>query len=355
MYEDLFLFRWEELPSVTEKFPGTGGFIRRQPEDFRVTELPSYLPQGSGSHTYVRVRKRVLATRDLVTALLHQGLREQEIGVAGLKDKFAVTEQWLSVPNRHAEALAALEQLPGVSILEVSRHKNKLGIGHLRGNRFRIVIRDAEAGAAQRAAAVLAHLKRTGVPNYFGPQRFGRYGTNALDGLRLLRGERVPGGRQLKRFFLSALQSLIFNALLARRITRGLFDRVVVGDWARKHLTGGTFLVEDESEAARAQALEISATLPLYGRRVRLSTGEAGSLEGRVLERYSLSWQDFGNRRGDRRLSRLSLGEVELGGSDEALILTFTLPKGAYATTLLREVMKTAVDEPQLVSQESNA
>lgn len=342
-------FRWSDLPSPTADLPGTGGRIRRRPDDFRVEEVPAYLPQGSGSHLYLEVEKRDLTTRDLVAALMRHGLRENEIGVAGLKDKNAVTVQWISVPRRSEAAADALEALAGVRVLERSYHRNKLGIGHLRGNRFVVSIRDIDdrAEAADRARAVVQALRERGAPNYFGPQRFGRFGNNAVDGLRVLRGESVPGGHRLRRFFVSALQSLLFNALLAERIDEGLFGSVVTGDWARKHDTGGVFRVEDGAlESPRAARMEISATLPLYGRRVRLSDGEAGTLESRILERYGLRWSAFGSRRGDRRPSRLLLEDVEIREDDGALVVAFMLPKGSYATVVLRELMKVEVDAP---------
>jgi len=342
-------FRWSDLPSVTEELPGTGGRIRQRPDDFRVEEVPAYLPQGSGSHLFLQVEKRNLTTRDLVAALMRHGLRENEIGVAGLKDKSAVTVQWISVPKRSEASAAALEALPGVRVLERAYHRNKLGIGHLRGNRFVVRIRDVDDAtvAPERARAVLQALAERGAPNYFGPQRFGRFGNNAVDGLKVLGGERVPGGHRLRRFFVSALQSLLFNALLAERIENGLYRSVVTGDWARKHDTGGVFRVEDGAlESPRAARLEISATLPLYGRRVRLSDDEAGEIESGILERYGLRWAAFGSRRGDRRPSRLVLEDVEVRDDDGALAVAFMLPKGSYATVVLRELMKVDVDAP---------
>lgn len=341
------LFRWSELPLITAALPGVGGIVRSVADDFRVEEIPAYLPEGRGSFLYLLVEKRGLTTRDLVLALTARGLKESEVGVAGLKDKAAVTVQWLSLPKREAEAVAALEQLPGVRILERSYHRNKLGIGHLHGNRFVVRIRGVGPDAAARAQPILAALAAEGVPNYFGPQRFGRYGANALDGLRALAGERLPGGPRLQRFFVSALQSLIFNRLLASRIAAGLYARVVTGDWARKHDTGGTFLVEDgEAESARAQRFEISATLPLYGRRVQRSTGDAGALEGIVLDGLGLRWSSFGSRRGDRRSSRVRLADASVRPFEGGLELAFSLPKGSYATVVLRELTKLDVDAP---------
>ena len=342
---DAFTFRWSDLPPLTYALPGTGGVIRRRLEDFTVDEVPLYLPEGGGSHAYAWVEKRGLTTRDLVVALMRAGVAERSVGVAGLKDKHAVTRQWLSVPNAQAEALETLEALEGVRVLERSRHRNKLGMGHLLGNRFTVRVRGAEDDALTRAQEVLAALQKQGVPNYFGPQRFGRFGTNAVDGLKLVRGEWVPGGHRLKRFFISALQSLLFNDLLARRIRDGLYTRVLTGDWARKHSTGGTFLVEDGNvESPRAEALDISPTLPLWGKKVRVSGGEAGALEEETLGRFGLRWVDFTSRKGSRRMTRVLLEDVSLEGTEDGYTLSFGLPKGAFATTVLREVMKVEVD-----------
>lgn len=341
-------FRWSDLPTVTPDLPGAGGRVRADPEDFVVRELPLYLPSGAGSHAYARVEKVGWTTRDLQRSLIAAGIAPQHIGVAGLKDKVARTEQWLSVPRRHeAEAWAALEAMPGVRLLETGRHPNKLGVGHLRGNAFRVRVRDVGPEGAERVRRVAARIAASGVPNYLGPQRFGRFGRNAVDGWRLVRGERVHGDVRLQRFFVSALQSQVFNLLLAGRLRDGLFERVIAGDWARKHATGGTFEVVDaEIETPRVAALEISATLPLHGKKVRLSGGDAGEREARVLEALGLRWTDLVRRHGDRRITRIVGAHVEVEAADGDLWLAFELPKGSYATTLLRELLKVDVDAP---------
>ena len=341
------VFRWDRLPSVSDDLPGTAGTIRAVPDDFRVTEIPAYLPEGRGSHLYLRVRKRGRTTRDLVVALRDRGVPDARVGVAGLKDKHAVTEQWLSLPWAEREAADALTALDGVEILETSRHRNKLGVGHLHGNRFEILLREVDGDAAGRAHAKLARLAEVGVPNYFGPQRFGRYGRNVVDGLRLLAGETVSGDRRLQRFFLSAVQSWIFNELLAGRIRDGLYRQVLTGDWARRHDTGGTFLVEDgEVETPRAACLEISALLPLHGRKVRLSAGEPGRRERDALAALGVEWTALTGRRGDRRPTRVIAEDAEVEAVPDGVWLRFTLPKGAYATSLLREVSGLHVDAP---------
>ncbi|MDR9391088.1 MAG: tRNA pseudouridine(13) synthase TruD [Trueperaceae bacterium] len=346
------IFAWDALPSLRGARPGTGGRIRSVPEDFVVVERPAYLPAGRGSHLYLRVRKRGLATRDLVRTLVEAGVPENRIGVAGLKDKHAVTEQWLSLPWAQRAAADVLAEREGVEVLETSRHANKLGIGHLHGNRFTVVVRDVAPDAEARARAILDDVVARGLPNYVGPQRFGRFGRNAVDGRALLRGETVPGDRRLHRFFVNALQSWIFNDVLAARIRDGHFASLVSGDWARKVATGGTFRVDDpDVERPRAAAFEITALLALHGRKVRISSDEAGRYERAALARAGVRWEDLRGRRGDRRPSRVAVGDVALEGFEDdagrpALRLAFDLPKGAYATSLLREVTGLPVDAP---------
>jgi tRNA pseudouridine13 synthase len=339
-----FRFSWDELPALTADLPGSGGLIRTAIDDFMVSEVPLYEPSGTGSHAYALVEKRGLTTKDLVVALGQAGVNEKNVGVAGLKDKYALTRQWLSVPNASAGAFEALEGMEGVVVLARSRHKNKLAIGHLRGNLFEIRVREAEASKAQ---AILERLRALGLPNYFGPQRFGRFGSNAVDGFKLLRGEAVSGDHRLKRFFVSALQSHLFNHLLAMRLRRGIFNKLVRGDWAKKHDTGGVFLVEDaEAESPRAERFAVSATVPLYGKKVKESSYEAGELEREIMAYFGLSWLDFRGRHGDRRLSRIKLEDATLIPHDDGYTVKIFLPKGVFATSLLRELMKVEVDAP---------
>ena len=334
-------FSWQELPAITAGLPGTGGETRVEIEDFAVTEVPSYLPSGCGPHAYALVEKRGLTTRDLVSALRREGVPERDVGVAGLKDKYAVTRQWLSVPDEFAAHLKALDGLDGVRVLEISSHKNKLRMGHLQGNSFEVRVRHPVADWLPHAEAVIARLKSFGLPSYFGPQRFGRFNSNAIDGLRLLRGETVTGDRRMRRYLLNALQSQLFNRLLKRRIELGAFAHVLSGDMAQKHDTGGVFRVEEvDKESVRAERLEISATLPLYGKNVQVSDGDAGKLDRETLEYFAISAEDFDLIPGSRRISRVRLDDVLLEAADDGYIVRFTLPKGAFATCLLRELTK---------------
>lgn len=329
---------FDALPYLTEDLPGTGEKIRAELEHFQVEEVPAYLPSGEGEHLYLFVEKRGLTTRDLVERLTALGVPEVGIGVAGLKDKYAVTRQWLSIPARYEKALQGFEEPGKIRILKTDRHKNKLRTGHLKGNRFRIFVQGAEA---EKAGAILKRLKEKGLPNYYGPQRFGLYGKNPEKGLKLIRKKKGRGRPWLKRFLIGSVQSLIFNEYLAERLRQGLYDRFLKGDIAKKHATGGEFLVEDpDRENPRAKALEISATGPLFGKKYFEAEGESRAFEDQILARFDLSREDFSARRGARRPIRVPMDEAEVEPAEGGVWLSFFLPKGSYATSLLREVMK---------------
>ena len=304
---DEFRFDWTVLPAITESLPGTGGTIRTCPEDFVVSELSRFPPSGEGEFAYAYVEKRGLNTHDLLATLRDHGVPYNDIGVAGLKDRNALTRQWLSVPAAKEKCLDALDEMDGVRVLETSRHDRRLRRGSLSGNRFEVRVRDPEADWKERAERIVERLGRAGLPNYFGPQRFGRFNSNAIDAVRLLRGEKVPGGRRLNELFVSALQAHLFNWNLKRRIESGVYDRVLAGDRARRHDSGGMFIVGDAAaESARAQRLEISAVLPLYGRKVSGGLEEAAAMEEETLRRFGLRRSDFRRlTRGDWRISRV--------------------------------------------------
>lgn len=339
--DDKLRFSWEDLPAASAHLPGTGGVLRASVEDFIVEEIPSYLPSGAGPHAYAFIEKRGMTTQDVVSALADASVPRGSVGFAGQKDKYAVARQWVSVPSDHAPAFQALDSVDGVWVLETSRHRNKLGLGHLRGNRFSVRVRNPRADWEAAAESVLAHLRQVGVPNYFGPQRFGSFNTNIADGLRLISGERMRIDRRMQRFYKSALQSHLFNRLLKIRMERGLYEAVLTGERAQRHDSGGMFVVDDgESESKRARRLEISAALPLFGRKVRISNGDAGVIEERVLSEFRLEYAQFRGIPGARRISRLRLDDAALTPTDDGYIVEFTLPKGAYATSVMRELMK---------------
>ena len=337
-----FRFDWSLLPLVTDALPGTGGLTFLEPEDFVVSELAWQTPSGNGEFAYAYVEKCNLNTHDLVSSLRERGVPHNDIGIAGLKDRFAVTRQWVSVPGRFSADLESLDQMDGVRVLKTSRHEERLRRGRLRGNRFEVRVRDPIAEWRERTNDILIRLENAGLPNYFGPQRFGRFNSNAIDAVRMMRGEKVPGGRGLNQFFISALQAHLFNWNLKTRIESGVYEQVLTGDRARRHDTGGMFLVGDGAvESERAMRLEISALLPLYGRKVAGGLEAAAKHEEAILERFGLRRSEFRRHtRGAWRISRVRPEDVEIRSCPGGFAIEFTLPGGSYATTFLRELMK---------------
>jgi tRNA pseudouridine13 synthase len=316
--------------------------IRADPADFQVDEIPAYEPQGAGDHLFIHFRKTGLNTIDAVRHLARAlSVPDRDAGYAGMKDRHAVTTQWASFPfgrgREEAEALALA--LPGIDILAARRHGNKLKTGHLRGNRFTLVLRDVAEPAA--LGARLERLGATGVPNAFGPQRYGRDGANVERAVAWLSGRaRPPRGKKERRLLVSALQSRLFDKVLARRA----FDSILPGDLAYKHDSGGIFLVAEGAEHAgaveRAAVGEICATGPMFGSRMRWPSGEPERIEREVLAEelgdLTLLERAGSLAEGARRPLVLRVGELRVTdvGSDR-LTVSFVLPKGGYATTVL--------------------
>lgn len=445
------------LPYLTSGLPGIGGAIKRHDEDFVVEEAPLYPASGDGTHIYFQIEKRGLPTLAAIHHIARAlGRGPHEVGYAGLKDAHGVTRQWLSIEHEDSQRIAEL-RLGRVAVLQTTRHRNKIKLGHLAGNRFMIRIRPEDSAsreaeiskagpgarrepAARSAAAVqeplvsadtsgecrlrqtsaiLDVLQARGVPNYFGPQRFGARGDNADIGRAILRGDfdealalmlgrpgpydhgparrarelfdagdfaaaaqawprgvfaqqaRVcramakSGGhakkafgvvdRTLQRLYVSAFQSDLFNQVLARRVEN--IDRVLTGDLAWKHANGACFRVEDEAaEQARCATFEISPTGPLFGKRMTEAGGEQGRMEAAVLAnagltREQLDARAFGKLDGARRPLRVPLHigtqepspvSAEVGHDEHGpyVALAFSLPAGAYATSVIREVCK---------------
>lgn len=343
---------------ATQTIEGIGGRLRERPEDFIVEELPLYDPCGEGEHLYLFIEKREMDTPELVDLLAeHFGVRRSAVGVAGRKDRHAVSRQHASVhlPGKAEDDFGSLPD-DRVSVLWTDRHTNKLRTGHLAGNRFNIRIRGVDMSGAVRAGRVLHELATDGVPNLFGPQRFGAQRDNHREGRDLLLGRtrrRMP--REKRRFLLNALQSAMFNDVLLRRLELGNWCRLAEGDIAFLHDSGAVFGVESVTDAIRdrAASFEISPSGPMWGHAMMQARGDTGELERVAMANAGLCEEDFAESKhaelvpGLRRPLRVPLADPDVeGGIDEHggyVRVAFDLPGGAYATTVLREIMKNSM------------
>ncbi len=341
------------LPYVTADLPGIGGVLRADAEDFVVEEVPLYAAQGEGQHLYVNVTKVGLTTKEVQLALERLfSLKKGDVSFAGMKDKRARTTQTFSLNVGHKPAIFAetaaatiAANLP-LTVNWADFHGNKLKPGHLLGNRFTIRVTELAlplVEAYARAQAVVGRLKTTGLPNYFGMQRLGEGGANVRQGLALLQGESDKRDRWLRRFLISAYQSYLCNRYLALRLEMDAFSHLLAGDVAKKYATGGMFDVLDAAvEQPRYAAQEISFTAPLYGPRMWQAKEAAAELEETVLQQAPVTMEQFSRAHveGTRRMGRLLVTNLEVEADAGAVILRFELRKGAFATTVLREVMK---------------
>ena len=331
------------------------------PETFVVEEIPAYLPAGEGEHAYLWIEKRNLTTLEAVNRLARVlGIDGRDVGYAGMKDRHATTRQWLSILGVDV-ARAQAAAVDGLAVLSASRHKNKLRVGHLHGNRFEVVLGEVAGGEAEKIASALRVLADRGVPNRYGHQRFGSAGDNLARGLALLRGTlREPDSRR-RKLLLSAVQSAIFNHVLELRAAEGGLLAVRVGDILEKVESGGQFVSTDiATDQARVEAGEIVPTGPLPGSRCR--SPEAGTpareLEDRALADLGIEAGELGqvgrSLPGTRRsvVVKVTLGEPAMAEETGGLRLRFSLPAGSYATVVLEAlgVEQGRRDDPVLAS-----
>ena len=334
-----------DLPFVTTLSEPIAGVLKDRPDDFVVEEIPAYTPSGEGEHLYVRFEKVGLDTEHAVKRIAAAlGVREPA-GWAGLKDRHARTTQWASFHKGDRDAALALT-LDDVRILEAARHGNKLRTGHLKGNRFVLRLRGADPARKDDAQRALDQLASTGVPAFFGEQRFGRGGATLSRAKEWILGDaRPPRAPFERKLHVSAVQSAIFNDLLAERIRGAGLASIVKGDLCRKEDTGGMFVATDVDDArARAERYEISATGPMFGAEMRWPEQDAKVIEETALAKAGLDAAKLERFRrageGTRRPYRFRLSDPRVSADDEGLVVSFVLPAGGYATIVMRELTR---------------
>jgi tRNA pseudouridine13 synthase len=401
---------------------GIGGEIRTINEDFYVEEIPETPPSGEGPNTWIWIEKNSRTTLDVVLDIARElKINRKQMGFAGMKDKRAITRQWICISNKTPEELQGLEdKLHHVKIINIVPNQKKLRMGQLIGNKFRLMVRDVgdTEPAAQEATKILNELEKRGVPNYYGFQRFGKDRPNThLVGKALIKGgvkdavdryighpydteprhiqearrfydqgeleeslESMPSGmryekmmlrtlikeknkrgelvensyiralrslpKPLSRMFVHAYQSYLFNRAVSERSKLGI-DQYVEGDILidnEEHLIHEFSREEINQEIKNFQA---HPSAPLYGSKVPLAGGKLGEMEQKILDEENLKLDDFEvpqmpklGSHGIRRAMRFRIWDVAAEATEEGVLLSFSIPKGCYATSVLREVMK---------------
>ena len=328
--------------------PTLSGRLRAVPEDFQVREEIAFTLDGAGEHVWLWVRKRGANTDWVARRLAEQAsVPPGAVSYAGLKDRHAVTEQWFSVhlPGR-AEPDWSANPDPDFTVLNAVRHSRKLRRGALSGNAFCITLRDL-AGDPDELAARLQRAAATGVPNYFGEQRFGHEGGNLAQAEAMLRGELKVRDRHQRGLYLSAARSALFNAVLARRVAEETWNQPLPGDVLMLDGSHSIFAVDavDETIRQRVAAFDLHPTGPLWGAGELRSSGPVRVLE-EVVAAALLVFRDGLTAAGleqERRALRLAVRDATLAFPEPGVaVLDFKLPAGAYATTVLRELVRSA-------------
>lgn len=343
------------LPALTYLYgkPKSTGLLRSIMADFKVFEQLPFEPCAEGEHLLIHIRKSGRNTLDIVRELAkYFKVKDKLVSYAGLKDRFAITEQWFGVhlPGKDEYDLSDL-QIEGVEVLFYSRHNKKLRIGALTGNNFELTLREVtDIGALKQA---WLKIIADGVPNYFGEQRFGIEGGNINKAIKLFAGEMKVKDKKKRGFYLSAARSYLFNDIVSKRIEHDYFNVLSDGDICMLAGTQSVFLAEqvDQVLLDRLSDKDIDITAPMWGAGELITKGQTLHFEQQVADSHdeiTKGLAKFGLKQ-ERRRIRLNLsnpsirinkeGADNLGESKNTVILKFFLPAGCYATTILRELI----------------
>jgi tRNA pseudouridine13 synthase len=323
------------------------GQFKSSAEDFQVTEVLGYEPIGEGEHIYLWVRKTGLNTAYLAEQIAKfTQLPLRAVTYAGRKDKHAQTEQWFSVhlPGKGEFDWTQFNE-PGAKVLKSIRHNKKLRTGVLKGNRFNILIKQlsSSSGIDER----LQQIKKTGVPNYFGSQRFGNTlhdprGGNLVLADKMVNGEAIRN-RNKRSMAISALRSWLFNEIVHSRLLNGYLNKPLSGDVMQLAGSHSFFCAQqiDNSIEQRIEQRDIYLSAPLWGEGQLASQSEAFHFEQSFAKQHptvTQTLEDLGLKQ-ERRAINLFPNDLEWSLTNDTLKLSFSLPAGTFATSVLREVI----------------
>lgn len=321
--------------------PTVKGVLRQEIEDFVVEEQLGFEPTGEGQHVWLWIEKRDRNTQDVALDLArHAGIKPQAVGFSGMKDRRAITRQWFSLDLAgKAESDWSALNNDGLSILQATRHSKKLRRGVHRSNRFAITLRDLQGDSATLPER-LAAIGQSGVPNYFGAQRFGRDEANLDWARRMFAGERI-NNRNKRSIYLSAARSFLFNQLLSQRVSDDTWNRGVEGDVMQLAGSHSIFVPEqiDETIRQRVTGMDIHPTGPLWGRGELKTTGTVREQELQLARDYPdfCAGLEQAGLKQERRSLRLAVKQLDWSEHNTQLCLSFELETGAYATAVIRE------------------
>ena len=318
------------------------GVMRSRLEDFIVDEQLGFDPPGHGDHWFLRIEKSGSSTAWVARRLAElSGCHVRDVGYSGLKDRQAITTQWFSLPRAQRETLpAAIETATEFKLCQVSRNPKKLKRGTHRGNRFRLTFREVDA-EPEALTERLALIATRGVPNYFGPQRFGRNGSNLRLAMRLFSGARLK--RSDRSFALSSARSELFNRILAMRVRQSCWDSLVAGDHANLDGRGSVFPVAELTPelVTRCRSGEIHPAGTLWGAQGGLAAQDAGRIESAAADELPelTSGLQSSDVRSQHRALRLIPAELSHEILGRTVVIGFSLPAGSFATTVMSEVL----------------
>ncbi|MDH3630511.1 MAG: tRNA pseudouridine(13) synthase TruD [Gammaproteobacteria bacterium] len=323
--------------------PVTAGILKSKPNDFRVCEELGFEPSGEGEHLFLLVEKEGLSTHELISRVASDySLDPRLIGYSGLKDKHALTRQWLSLHMPGKKPPAELFQGNGYQVLRQASHNRKLRPGTHKYNSFQVHLREV-GDLPDKTREQISAVTRQGFANYFGAQRFGRQQDNVTQALEQLPGRRLTRSR--KSILLSSLRSHLFNRILAQRISLGHWELPLEGDVFMLRGNRSIFSETlDDRLVERFRALDISSTASLYGSGQVLLTGEPQAIEAQVFAEY-----DAITRCLDQQGARLQMRALravvdnfsyDYDAGDQSLLLKLDLPAGCYVTTVLDHFIK---------------
>jgi len=333
-------FQYPDLAAV-------GGRIKSRPTDFVVEEVPSIEPSGRGDYLWVYIEKRGLSMEQMLRHLnRHLDMGQSEIGYAGLKDKQALTRQWLSLPGR-CEPVLHTASNDSIKVLRWVRHDQRLKIGQLVGNKFSVLLRNAPGDNLHIVQEALDRMSRDGFFNVFGAQRMGRDMVSVRVGRDVVTGEcgMSAMSRLKRRFVVAAIQSYLFNLYVWIREKQGLARKLLPGDVVQDTRTQQLSVSKDPaSDESRCERKELAVTGPIFGRMMMQAAGSAGAIESETLERLGMTLGSFDEFHqlgaGTRRPLLAFPSQHQCCKTSDGIRLQFFLTKGSYATVLLREIVK---------------